>query len=147
MDNNNDDNDPDIQEIMRRKMQDMLNQQKHGQPSASSQPSQPSAQHVINLTSATFDQTISLPQLTLVDFWAEWCGPCRTMHPAFEEANLSYPNITFARVNVDECRDIAARFNINSIPTFVMFNSGKIVDTVMGAVGLQGIRTLCQRHS
>ena len=134
------DNDPDIQEIMRRKMQDMLKQQ----PPESSAPS--SSQSVINLSSATFNQTISLPQLTLVDFWAEWCGPCRAMHPAFEEANLSYPNITFARVNVDECRDVAARFNISSIPTFVMFNSGKVVDTVMGAVGLQGIRALCQRH-
>lgn len=139
------DDDPEIQRIMKRKLQDMLNRPRRDPASPPLPHMEP--RHIVNLSSATFDQTVSAPNPTLVDFWAEWCGPCKTMHPVFEEANASYPHITFARVNVDASPDVAARFSIQSIPTFVMFKSGRVVDTVMGAVGSQGIHAMCQRQA
>ncbi len=68
------------------------------------------------------------------------------MHPVFEALCPSYPHIAFARVNVDACQDVAARFAVQSIPTFVMFRAGAVVDRMAGAVGPQGIHAMCRRQ-
>ena len=129
--------DPEIQKIMQKKLAEMLNQK--NQPKIK--------QDIIDLDGSNFDQTVSSDNPTLVDFWAEWCGPCKSMHPVFESLSKKYPNVKFARVNVDQNRNISTRFGVQSIPTFIMFKSGQIVDKMMGAVGAPGIHMICKKHS
>ena len=102
---------------------------------------------VIELTSQNFNQEIRNNNLLLVDFWAEWCGPCKSMHPIFESLEKQYPNVKFARVNVDQNQNISRKFAVQSIPTFIMFKSGQIIDKMMGAVGAPGIHMICKKHS
>ena len=129
--------DPEIAKIMQRKMEEML------KPKA-----EPKIEPgIIDLNESNFDQIVSAKNPTLVDFWAEWCGPCKSMHPVFESLSEKYPNVKFARVNVDQNQNISMRFAVQSIPTFIMFKSGQIVDKMMGAVGAPGIHMICKKHS
>lgn len=68
----------------------------------------------------------------LVDFWAPWCGPCRQIAPMIDELAKENPNITIGKVNIDEHPDLAQRFQINTIPTLLVFNNGNITETFMG---------------
>lgn len=92
--------------------------------------------HPIQLTSATFDDNVLKgKKLVLVDFWAEWCGPCRVMGYVLEEfAQEIGENATVAKINVDEQPEIASRYGIQSIPTIIIFKDGREVDRVLGAV-------------
>lgn len=129
--------DPEIEKIKQRKLEEMLRQQ-----------NQPYFQpRIIDLNNTNFDQVISSENPTLVDFWADWCGPCKSMHPIFESLSKKYTNIKFARVNVDQNQNIAMKFAVQSIPMFIMFKSGQIVDKMMGAVGAPGIHMICKKHS
>ena len=129
--------DPEIEKIKQRKLEEMLRQQ-----------NQPYFKPgIIDLNNTNFDQVISSENPTLVDFWADWCGPCKSMHPIFESLSKKYTNIKFARVNVDQNQNIAMKFAVQSIPMFIMFKSGQIVDKMMGAVGAPGIHMICKKHS
>ena len=129
--------DPEIVKIKQRKLEEMLKQQ-----------SQPKIElGIIDLNDSNFEQTISTNNLTLVDFWAEWCGPCKSMHPIFESVSKEFPNVKFARVNVDNNQNIAMKYTVQSIPSFIMFKSGQIIDKMMGAVGAPGINMICKKHS
>jgi thioredoxin 1 len=129
--------DPEIEKIKRRKLEEMLRQQNQPQIEPG----------IVDLDGSNFDKVVSAENPTLVDFWAEWCGPCKTMHPVFESLSKKYPNVKFARVNVDMNQNIAMRFGVQSIPTFIMFKSGQMVDKMMGAVGAPGIHMICKKHS
>ena len=122
---------------MQKKLDAMINQK----PEPKTEPG------IIDLNSSNFDQIISAETPTLVDFWAEWCGPCKSMHPIFESLEKQYPKIKFARVNVDQNQNISMKFSVQSIPTFIMFKSGQIIDKMMGAVGAPGIHMICKKHS
>ena len=129
--------DPEIEKIMQRKMEEMLKPK-----------TEPKIEPgIIDLNESNFDKVISAETPTLVDFWAEWCGPCKSMHPVFESLSKNYPNVRFARVNVDNNQNISMRYSVQSIPTFIMFKSGQIVDKMMGAVGAPGINMICKKHS
>ena len=90
----------------------------------------------VHLTEQTFDEALVANQsLMMVDFWAEWCGPCRAIAPVLEElARTSGGRVTLAKVNVDENPGLAARYGIRSIPTILFVKDGKVADQVIGAV-------------
>ena len=75
-----------------------------------------------------FDEEIKSDVLTFVDFWAEWCGPCRLLKPLLEEVAWEYKEIKLLTVNVDDNQDLAAQYDINSIPAVFIFRNWEIVD-------------------
>jgi thioredoxin 1 len=82
----------------------------------------------------------------LVDFWAEWCMPCRALAPIIDELAQEFQNkIRFAKVNVDECRDIPAKFGIRGIPTLILFNQGKKVNELVGNQPKEKIRVMLNK--
>ena len=93
---------PEIEKIKQRKLEEMLKQQNQPQIEPG----------VADLNDSNFGQIISAENPTLVDFWGEWCGPCKMMHPVFESLDKKYPKVKFARVNVDNNQNIAMKFNV-----------------------------------
>jgi thioredoxin 1 len=93
-------------------------------------------QATLHLTEDAFDQTLAgRTEAVVVDFWAEWCGPCKAIAPVLEELAGEYAGrVTIAKVNVDEHPGLAARFQVRSIPTLLFFKGGQVVDQVIGAV-------------
>lgn len=92
---------------------------------------------VINLTSENFEnEVLKSEKPVLVDFWAEWCGPCRMMAPVVEELEKEMENeVKFAKINIDECPDLAEKYNVMSIPTFKCFKNGTETGTTVGVQG------------
>jgi thioredoxin 1 len=90
----------------------------------------------VHLTEQNFDEALAANQnVMMVDFWAEWCGPCRAIAPVLEDLTReSAGAITLAKVNVDENPSLAARYGIRSIPTILLVKQGKVADQVIGAV-------------
>ena len=76
------------------------------------------------LTMTTFEDTVTADGITLVDFWAEWCGPCKMFGPIFEEAAAENPDCTFAKVDTEANQDLAGALGIMSIPTLMIFRDG-----------------------
>ncbi len=94
------------------------------------------ADGIVTLTTSTFDETVASSEVPiLVDFWAEWCGPCKMIAPILSEIATENPGIKIAKLNVDENPDIAMRFNVMSIPTLLVFNQGEVQKRLVGAKG------------
>ena len=95
------------------------------------------ADNILTLSDATFDESVGGADTPIVvDFWAEWCGPCKMIAPALEEiANEQSGRITIAKLNVDDNPDTARRFDVMSIPTLLVFQDGQPVKRLVGAKG------------
>jgi len=92
---------------------------------------------IVNLSTSTFDETVAgSDKPVIVDFWAEWCGPCKTIAPILGELSTELADqITVAKVNVDDNPDLAMRYNVMSIPTLLVFSNGEVSKRLVGAKG------------
>ena len=106
--------------------------------------------YIFDATTATFDQLVidkSFDQPVLVDFWAEWCAPCKVLMPLLQQITESYQGeLLLAKVNCDVEQDIVARFGIRSLPTVVLFKDGQPVDGFAGAQPESEIRKILEQH-
>jgi thioredoxin 1 len=85
------------------------------------------------LTDQTFNQEVESNDLILIDFWAEWCGPCKMISPILDEISIEY-GLPIGKLNVDENPEKSQEYSVQSIPTMVLFRNGKPVHTVLGAM-------------
>jgi thioredoxin 1 len=89
---------------------------------------------VVELTKENFEKVVTSNPTVVVDYWAPWCGPCRGFAPVFEKVAEAHPDVVFAKVNTDEEQEIAAHFQIRSIPTLMVFRDQIIVFSQPGAL-------------
>lgn len=99
------------------------------------------------ITSTNYQDILAAPGLTVIDFWATWCGPCRILSPTVDELAAEFEGrATIAKCNVDDCEDIAAQFGIRNIPTLVFVKNGAIVDRTVGVLPKQEIAAKIQLY-
>jgi thioredoxin 1 len=85
--------------------------------------------------------------LALLDFWAEWCGPCRMVGPIIDQLAEENPEINIGKINVDDNNELAAKYGIRSIPTILILKDGEVIDKVSGAKSLGDLKELLSKHS
>jgi thioredoxin 1 len=96
---------------------------------------------VENVDEMHFQQFITTNQFAVVDFWAEWCGPCQRIAPIMEELSKEFSGkVAFGKCNTDENRRLATQFNIDAIPAMMIFSRGQLVDRIIGAYPKEAIR-------
>ena len=88
----------------------------------------------VEIAASNFGNTVTAPGITIIDFWAEWCGPCRQFAPIFEEASTKHPDIVFGKVDTEAERELAADAQITSIPTLMAFRDGVLLFNQAGAL-------------
>lgn len=103
----------------------------------------------MEVTDATFqDEVEKHDGLTIVDFWATWCGPCRMVAPILDQLSQEYDGkVKITKLDVDSNIQTATRFNVRSIPTLLFFKDGKVVDQIIGAVPKSAIEGKMQQHA
>ncbi len=106
------------------------------------------SENTLNFTDAAFDQdVINADVPVLVDFWAEWCGPCRMMAPTVDAIAEEYAGkLKVGKLNVDQNQGTAQRFSIRGIPTLLLFKGGQVVEQKVGAVGKSDVQRMIEPH-
>jgi thioredoxin 1 len=99
--------------------------------------------NILKLNESNFEQEVlKSPLPVVVDFWANWCGPCKQVAPVLDELAGEYENrVRVGKVDVDEAQELAAKFNVNSIPNFVFFKGGKPVGQVVGMLSKKDLKS------
>jgi len=99
----------------------------------------------VELTKENFEQTVNGNPIVIVDFWAPWCGPCRGFAPVFEKASDAHPDVVFGKINSDEQQELAAAFNIRSIPTLMVFREKVVLFQQAGALPGQALQQVLEQ--
>jgi len=97
---------------------------------------------VVELTKENFEDTIVGSSVVIVDFWAPWCGPCRSFAPVYDRVSNDHPDVVFAKVNTEDEQELAAHFHIRSIPTLMIFRDQIIIYQQAGALPESAFRDL-----
>jgi len=97
---------------------------------------------VLEIKDSTIEEVLSTDKIVVLDFWAEWCGPCRMYGPIISEFSEDFPNIVVGKVNVDEANAVAAKYGIRNIPTTIIFHNGEVINKVSGVVTKQKLAEL-----
>lgn len=101
----------------------------------------------VEVTDDSFEEFVEKYDVALIDFWAEWCGPCKRVEPIIEElAEEMQGEVAFGKVNVDENNNVPSKFGISSIPTMAVFNDGDAVDKMIGALPKDEIKSKLEQH-
>ena len=103
--------------------------------------------NTIELNKENFSETVGSTKPVLVDYWAEWCGPCKMVAPILEEVAVDLSDkLTVGKVDVDENQELAAQLNIMSIPTLVLFKDGEVIDQAVGALSKAQLLSFLEQH-
>ncbi len=105
------------------------------------------ASNIVTLTKENFDQEVlKSAKPVLVDFWAEWCGPCKMLAPVLDELAQEYNGrVRIGKLNIDDFQDLAVQFGVKSIPTLLMFQQGQVTDQMVGARSKRDLKTSFDR--
>ena len=99
----------------------------------------------IDVTKETFEATVGKSDMVILDFWAPWCGPCRSFEPVFDAASDKHPDIVFGKINADDQQELAGAFNVRSIPYVMLMREKVVVFAEAGALPAEGLESLIEQ--